>query len=73
MEVGPKRSTTHPCSMLEKVLMALGEVDIGLIPALFPNIIQVIMVDDLVFMVVVITEVEIGITLGIFLHITMVD
>ena len=25
-----KRSTTLPCSMLEKVLMDMGEVDIGL-------------------------------------------
>ena len=32
MEVGLKRSTTLPCSMLEKVYMALVEMDLGLGP-----------------------------------------
>ena len=52
--------------------MALVEVDIGLGPALRPPIIQVIMVDHLVFIVTVITEVGIGLTPANFLHITMV-
>ena len=37
MEVGLKISTTHPCSMLDKLLMALGEADIGFGPSLIPT------------------------------------
>ena len=53
--------------------MALVEVDIGLIPDLLPPIIHFIMVDHLIFIVMVITEVVIGLTPANFLHITMVD
>ena len=73
MELGPKRSTTCPCSMLEEVLMMLGEVDLGLGRDLLPPIIQGIMVDHLIFIVMVITEVGIGITPENFLRVTMVD
>ena len=73
MEVYTKKSPTCPYPMLDKVLMALGEVDLGLGPALFPPIIQAIMVDRLIFVVMVITEVDIGIPPAKFLHITMVD
>ena len=59
--------------MLDKVLMELGEVDIGIITALLPTIIQVILVDHMVFIVMVITEVDIGITQANFLHITILD
>ena len=55
------------------MLMALGEVDIGLGPSILPPIIQVIMLDNLVFIVMMITEVGIGITPSKFLHRTMVD
>ena len=55
MEVGLRISTNLPCSMLYTVLMVLGEVDLGLGPALLPPIIQVIMLDHLVFIVMVIT------------------
>ena len=48
-------------------------MDLGLIPALLPPMIQVIMVDHLFLIVVVITEVEIYFTPANFLHITMVD
>ena len=72
-EVVLKISITIPCSMLEKLLMALGEVDIYLGPSLIPRIIQVIMVDHLIFIVMVITEVGIGLTPTNFMHITMVD
>ena len=54
-------------------MIALGEVYIGLIPALIPPIIQLIMVDHLVFRVMVVTEVDTGIVPANFLHITMVD
>ena len=59
--------------MLEKVLVALGELDLGFGPARLPTIIQLIKLDHLVFIVMVITEVGIGITPANFLHITMVD
>ena len=48
-------------------------MDIGIIPAPLPPIIQVILVDCWVFMFVVIREVEIGLRPATFLHITMVD
>ena len=48
MELGPKVLTTRPCSMFEKVLMVLVEVDLGLGPAFLPSIIQVIMLDHMV-------------------------
>ena len=55
MELIMKISTTRPCSMMERVLLALGEVDLSLVPALLPPIIQLIMVDNLVLIVMVIT------------------
>ena len=45
MEVGLKRSAMITCSMLEKVLIVMGEVDIGLRPALLPPIIELIWID----------------------------
>ena len=48
MEVGLKISTNIPYSMLEKVLMALGELDIDIGPALLHPITQVIMLDHLI-------------------------
>ena len=53
--------------------MAFVEMDLGLVPALLPPIIQLTMVDHLVFIVMLITEVRIGLTSAKFLHITMVD
>ena len=68
-----KRSTTRPGSILEKLLMALVEVNHGLGLALLPPIIHVFMADHLFFIVMMITEVEIGTTPNFFLHITIVD
>ena len=48
MEVCLKISTTHPCSMLYKLLMEFVEVDLGLGTTLLPPIIQVIMVDHMI-------------------------
>ena len=73
MELGQQISTYSTCSMLEKVLMELEEVDLGIGPTLFPPIIQVIMVYHLVLIVMVITEVEIDITPETFMHKTMTD
>ena len=72
-EVGLKRSTTITCSMLEEVLMTLGEVDICLRPSLLSPIIHVVMVDHMVFIVMVITKVYIGITSDNFMQKSMVD
>ena len=72
VEVGIKISDTLPCSMLDKVLMVMGEVDIGLTPALIPPIMHVILVYHQGFIVMVMTEVYIGLRPGNFLHITMV-
>ena len=58
--------------MLDKVFMASGEVDLGFGSDLLPPIIQVIMIDHLVLVVMVITEVGIGLTPANFLHITTV-
>ena len=52
--------------------MVLVEVDLGLGPVLLPPVIHVVMVDHLVFIVMVITEVDIGTTQDNFLHTTMV-
>ena len=59
--------------MLEKVFMVSVEVDLGLEPALLSPIIKVIVVYHLDFIVMVITEVVIGITSANFLHINMVE
>ena len=58
---------------LEKVFMVLGEMDLGIVPALITTIIQAIVVDNQIFIVTVITEVDICITPANFMHITMVD
>ena len=44
LEVVLNGSTSIPGSMLDKVLIALGEVDIGLVKALLRPIIQVVIV-----------------------------
>ena len=73
MKVGLKISTTYPFSMFRKVLISLVGADLGLEPSLLPPIIHVIMVDHLIFILMVITEVDTEITPANFLHITMVE
>ena len=53
--------------------MVLVKVDLGLGRAILPPIIQVIMVDHLVFIVMLIEEVVICITPANFMHIIMVE
>ena len=53
--------------------MELGEMDLDLGTSLLPPIAKVIMIDYLIFIFMVITEVGIGRTPEHFLHITMVD
>ena len=72
VELGLKRSATLPFTITEKVLMFMGEVDIGLRPAILPPIIQVSLVDHWIFLFVVMREVYIGLRPTNFLHINMV-
>ena len=60
MEIGLKMSATLPCSMLGEFLMVMGEVDIGIRPTFLPPIIKVILVDHKVFIVMVITGLNMG-------------
>ena len=53
--------------------MAMGGVDIGLRLALLPPIIEVVLVDHNIFIVMVITEIYIGLIPSNFLHKTIVD
>ena len=73
VEVCLNISATITYSILDQVLMVMGEVDIGLIPALLPLIIQVIFVDNQVFIVMVTIEADIGLIPANFIHITMVN
>ena len=73
MEVGLKISTTLTCSILEKLLRVLVGVDLGIGTALLPPIIKATMVYHLFFLLMMITEVEIGLTPANFIHIIMVD
>ena len=73
VEVGLKRLATLPYSMLKKVLTVMVEVDIGLISSFLSPIIRLILVDHWCFIVMVMTEVDIGLRPNISLHITMVN
>ena len=59
--------------MEEKVLMVMGEVDIGIIPAPIPTILQVILVYFWVFLFIVMRDVDISLRPANFLYIPMVD
>ena len=73
MEVDLQISINRPCSMLEKVLMTLVEVDLGLGPAVLRPVIQVIAVYHIFSLVLVIIKLDIRFLPANFLHITMVD
>ena len=66
-EVGLKILATLSLTMLEKVLMVMGEVNIGLKTALIHPIIKVILVDHKVFIVMVITGLNMGLRPANFL------
>ena len=72
IELSLKRSITLTFSMLDKFLMVLVELDISLGLG-FCAIMQVILVYHQVFIVMVIPEVDIGLTPDNFPHINMVD
>ena len=72
VKVGIKRSSTIPLTIMDKVLLVMVEVELGSRQALLPPIIQVILVDHWIFIVMFMTEVDIGLRPENFLHITMV-
>ena len=72
-EVGLKILATLYLTTLEKVLMVMGEVNIGLKTTLIHPIIKVILVDHWRFTVMSTTEVDIGLIQENFIHKTMVD
>ena len=49
------------------------ELDIGLRTALLPTIIQVILIDNMVLIATVVTEVYIGLIPSKFIHVTTVN
>ena len=69
--VGLKRSSTINFTMLEKMLMVMGEVDIHLRPSLITPIIQVTLVDHWIFIVMKLKEVYIDLRPANFIHITI--
>ena len=73
MEVGLKRSADTPFTMMDKLLMVMGEMDLGLRPDPLTPIIQVCLVDNWVLIVRVMTGMDIGLIPAKFLRITMVD
>ena len=68
VELSLKISNNLPCSLLEKVLTETREINLGFRQALLPSIIQVLLVDHQVFIVMVITGVDIGLRPSNFLH-----
>ena len=61
LEVCLNISVTLPFAIMYKVLMVMGEADLGLIPSLLPKIIQVCLVYHWYFIVILTREVVIGI------------
>ena len=73
MDLGIKRAFTLHFKIVEKVLIVMREVGIGIIPYPLPTIIQLILVYHWVHMFMVIIEEDISLIPAAFLHITTVD
>ena len=73
VEVGLNRSATFNCSIMDKVWTVMGEVDIVLRPALITPIIQVIFMENWVFIFMLMKKVDIGIRSTNLPHITMMN
>ena len=71
--LGLNRPDTLPFTTMDKVLMVMVEVDIGLRTDPITTIIQVSLVDHLVYLFMVTREVDIGLRPYNFIYITMVD
>ena len=73
VELGHKRPATITFTMVEKVLMVVGELDIGLRPSPLPTIIQAIWVYGWNFMLMIMIEVDIYLIPVTITNITMVN
>ena len=73
MDLSLKRTATLTFKIMETVLMMMGEVDIGLISASFPPIVQVGLVDLWVYLFMGMREVDTGIISSTLIHINMVE
>ena len=73
MDLSLKRTATLTFKIMETVLMVMGEVDIGLISASFPPIVQVGLVDLWVYLFMGMREVDTGIISSTLIHINMVE
>ena len=71
--LGLKRPAAIIFTIMDKVLLVVGELDIGLRPYPPPPIIYLSLVDHSVYLYVVMREVDIGLRPYTFLHITMAD
>ena len=69
MEVGLKILANLPFKMMEKLLMVIGEVDIGIRPYPLPPIIKSILLHLWVFLLMFMIEVDIGIIPANYVHI----
>ena len=72
MKLGINIPVTITFTITDKVLMVMGEVDMGLKSSPFPPIIQVSLVDSYVLLFMIMIEVEIGLRPATFIHITTV-
>ena len=73
LDLGLKIPACITFTILEKVLMVMGDVEIGLRPAPLPHMIQVGLLDHWVYLDMVIIEVDICLRPATLLHIAMVD
>ena len=71
VEVGLNISDTVPFTMMDKLLIVMGEVDIFLISSSLLPVIHLCLVDHWFLIVMVMVEVDIGILPDNFIHITI--
>ena len=71
MYLDPKIKAIISFIITDKLLMVMGKVDIGVIKSPLPAIIQMILVDHLVYLFLIIIYVEIGLIPDTLLHITI--
>ena len=72
MDLGLKRPSTLPFTIMEKLFMVMGEVAIGLVPSFLPTVIPVAVVYCWSFLFIFMRELNIGIRSATLLHIAMV-
>ena len=72
MDLGLKRPSTLPFTIIEKLFMVMGEVAIGIVPSFLPTVIPVAVVYCWSFLFIFMREFIIGIRSATLLHISMV-